>query len=65
LAAVRAPHRIDLISAWHLRTALGDGLWYSEAGIPLADHRHHRSGPVILPRASRCSASTPEAPPAA
>jgi hypothetical protein len=25
--------------AWHLRTALGDALWRSEAGIPLADHR--------------------------
>ena len=27
------------IMAWHLRTALGDALWRSEAGIPLADHR--------------------------
>jgi hypothetical protein len=25
--------------AWHLRTALGDVLWRSEAGIPLADGR--------------------------
>jgi hypothetical protein len=25
--------------AWHLRTALGDALWCSEAGIPLAEHR--------------------------
>jgi hypothetical protein len=24
--------------AWHLRAALGDALWRSEAGIPLADH---------------------------
>ena len=24
---------------WHLRTALGDALWRSEAGIPLTDHR--------------------------
>jgi aminoglycoside phosphotransferase (APT) family kinase protein len=29
----------DRIMAWHLRTALGDVLWRSEAGIPLADHR--------------------------
>jgi aminoglycoside phosphotransferase (APT) family kinase protein len=29
----------DRIMAWHLRTALGDALWRSEAGIPLADHR--------------------------
>ena len=27
------------VMAWHLRTALGDALWRSEAGIPLADHR--------------------------
>jgi aminoglycoside phosphotransferase (APT) family kinase protein len=27
------------VMAWHLRTALGDVLWRSEAGIPLADHR--------------------------
>ena len=25
--------------AWHLRTALGDALWRSEAGVPLPDHR--------------------------
>ena len=25
--------------AWHLRNALGDALWRSEAGILLADHR--------------------------
>jgi aminoglycoside phosphotransferase (APT) family kinase protein len=27
------------IMAWHLRQALGDALWHSEAGIPLNDHR--------------------------
>lgn len=27
------------VMAWHMRTALGDALWRSEAGIPLADHR--------------------------
>jgi hypothetical protein len=25
--------------AWHLRQALGDVLWRSEAGLPLADRR--------------------------
>jgi len=25
--------------AWHLRQALYDTLWHSEAGIPLNDHR--------------------------
>lgn len=29
----------DRIMAWHLRTALGDALWRSEAGVPLPDHR--------------------------
>jgi aminoglycoside phosphotransferase (APT) family kinase protein len=29
----------DRIMAWHLRAALGDVLWRSEAGIPRADHR--------------------------
>jgi Tfp pilus assembly ATPase PilU len=27
------------VMAWHVRTALGDVLWRTEAGIPLADHR--------------------------
>ena len=30
---------VERVMAWHLRTALGDALWRSEAGIPLADHR--------------------------
>jgi hypothetical protein len=29
----------DRVMAWHLRTALGDALWRSEAGLPLADQR--------------------------
>ena len=29
----------DRVLAWHLRQALGDALWHSEAGIPLNDHR--------------------------
>jgi aminoglycoside phosphotransferase (APT) family kinase protein len=27
------------VMAWHLRQALGDVLWRSEGGLPLADHR--------------------------
>jgi aminoglycoside phosphotransferase (APT) family kinase protein len=30
---------VDRVMAWHLRTALGDALWRSEAGIALPDHR--------------------------
>jgi aminoglycoside phosphotransferase (APT) family kinase protein len=30
---------VERIMAWHVRHALGDVLWRSEAGIPLADHR--------------------------
>ena len=29
----------DRVMAWHLRQALYDALWHSEAGIPLNDHR--------------------------
>jgi aminoglycoside phosphotransferase (APT) family kinase protein len=29
----------ERIMAWHVRAALGDALWRSEAGIALADHR--------------------------
>jgi hypothetical protein len=29
----------ERVMAWHVRQALGDALWRSEAGIPLADHR--------------------------
>jgi aminoglycoside phosphotransferase (APT) family kinase protein len=30
---------VDRLMAWHVRATLGDALWRSEAGIPLADHR--------------------------
>src|SRR5262245_5889699 len=30
---------VDRVMAWHLRSALGDALWRSEAGIPLPDYR--------------------------
>jgi hypothetical protein len=29
----------ERVMAWHVRTALGDALWRSEAGVPLPDHR--------------------------
>jgi len=29
----------DRVMAWHLRAALGDALWRTEAGMALADHR--------------------------
>src|SRR6202012_210339 len=29
----------DRVMAWHIRQALGDVLWRSEAGLPLADRR--------------------------
>lgn len=29
----------ERVMAWHVRLALGDVLWRSEAGFPLADHR--------------------------
>jgi aminoglycoside phosphotransferase (APT) family kinase protein len=33
------PVGMDRVMAWHVRTALGDALWHTEAGIPLPDHR--------------------------
>jgi aminoglycoside phosphotransferase (APT) family kinase protein len=30
---------LDRVMAWHLRQVLGDVLWRSEAGLPMADHR--------------------------
>ncbi|RZU12074.1 aminoglycoside phosphotransferase (APT) family kinase protein [Kribbella rubisoli] len=30
---------VERVMAWHLRTALADALWRSEAGVPLPDHR--------------------------
>ncbi|GAB3924330.1 hypothetical protein GCM10029976_015880 [Kribbella albertanoniae] len=33
------PLDLDRIMAWHVRTALADALWRSEAGVPLPDHR--------------------------
>jgi hypothetical protein len=47
------------VMAWHLRAALGDALWRSEASIPLPDHRTPPSGSRTRPRESAHSASTP------
>jgi Phosphotransferase enzyme family len=33
------PLSVERIMAWHLRQALGDVLWRTDAGLPLADHR--------------------------
>lgn len=30
---------LERVMAWHVRTALGDVLWRTDVGIPLADHR--------------------------
>jgi len=53
------------VMAWHLRNALGDALWRTEAGIPLADHRTPPDW--VDDVAARFSAIgiDPEAPPAA
>ena len=53
------------VMAWHLRNALGDALWRTEAGIPLADHRTPPEW--VDDVAARFSAIgiDPEAPPAA
>ena len=53
------------VMAWHLRQALGDVLWRSEAGLPLGDHRTPPQWVEDL--AARFSAISidPEAPPAA
>jgi aminoglycoside phosphotransferase (APT) family kinase protein len=55
----------DRVMAWHLRNALGDALWRSEAGIPLPDHRTPSEWAEDL--ATRFSALRidPEAPPSA
>jgi hypothetical protein len=53
------------LMAWHLRQALYDTLWHSEAGIPLNDHRTPPQWVEDL--AARFSALSidPEAPPPA
>jgi hypothetical protein len=55
----------DRVMAWHLRTALGDALWRSEAGIPLADHRTPAMWVEDLSTRFSALGIDPEAPPAA
>jgi aminoglycoside phosphotransferase (APT) family kinase protein len=53
------------VMAWHLRQALGDALWHSEAGIPLNDHRTPPEWVEDLAARFRALGIDPEAPPAA
>ncbi len=55
----------DRVMAWHLRTALGNALWRSEAGIPLADHRIPPEWVDDLAARFGMLGIDPEAPPAA
>ena len=56
---------VDRVMAWHLRTALGDALWRSEAGIPLADHRTPSEWVDDLAARLTMLGIDPEAPPGA
>jgi len=55
----------DRIMAWHLRQALGDAMWHSEAGIPLNDHRTPSQWVEDLAARFSALGIDPEAPPAA
>ena len=55
----------DRVMAWHLRQALGDALWHSEAGIPLNDHRTPPQWVDDLAARFSALGIDPEAPPAA
>ena len=50
---------------WHLRQALGDVLWRSEAGLPLNDHRTPPQWVEDLAARSSALGIDPEAHPAA
>jgi len=54
----------DRVMAWHLRQALGDALWHSEAGIPLNDHRTPPQWVDDLAVRFSALGIDPEAPPA-
>jgi len=53
------------VMAWHLRHALGDVLWRSEAGLPLADHRTPPQWVEDLAARFGALSIDPEAPPEA
>ena len=55
----------DRIMALHLRQALYDALWHSEAGIPLNDHRTPSQWVEDLAARFSALGIDPEAPPAA
>jgi aminoglycoside phosphotransferase (APT) family kinase protein len=55
----------DRVMAWHLRQALGDALWHSEAGIPLNDHRTPPQWVDDLAARFSALGIDPEVPPAA
>jgi aminoglycoside phosphotransferase (APT) family kinase protein len=55
----------DRVMAWHLRQALGDAMWHSEAGIPLNDHRTPPQWVDDLAARFSALGIDPEAPPAA
>jgi len=54
----------DRLMAWHLRQALGDALWHSEAGILLNDHRSPPEWVDDLAARFSMLGIDPEAPPA-
>ena len=53
------------VMAWHLRQALGDALWHSEAGIPLNDHRTPPQWVDDMAERFSALGIDPEVPPAA
>ena len=55
----------DRVMAWHLRQALGDALWHSQAGIPLNDHRTPPQWVEDLAARFSALGIDPETPPAA
>ena len=55
----------DRLMAWHLRQALGDALWHSEAGLPLNDHRTPPQWVDDLAARFRELGIRPDAPPGA
>jgi aminoglycoside phosphotransferase (APT) family kinase protein len=55
----------DRVMAWHLRQALYDALWHSEAGIPLNDHRTPPQWVEDLAARFSALGIDPETPPAA
>ncbi|HEY0689857.1 MAG TPA: aminoglycoside phosphotransferase family protein [Kribbella sp.] len=53
----------ERVMAWHLRTALSDALWRSEAGVPLPDHRTPPAWVDDLAKRFAALGIDPDAPP--